>query len=344
MVDPETRGLTRLLLKEAEKAKRLGRVPDDATFPLGTKVEGGRVVFPETGVGALLALLGIATGIVSLVFLVGLGAILASRAIQAFLALPVLSTPIALGVAAATSLLCAGALLFAARDIGRWRWVIVMQIVIGVFGGAYGFVSTADTVSAWAIAAAAAVTVANGFEKFWKIRQGQQSSQSSAESEGRTPSTEPASAPIEIRCEHRAPYQVSDVRGGRIISSVSIGIRNSASSPLSNCQVSVERIAPEPPIPGGWPVILDGGGFTLRHDEPEKLVLVATHWNHVDKFRFNAPAAAVGFGEQLMFIEDKEPRTFVLRVAATKHQRSATFRLWTDERRSIHLDWIGYLD
>jgi hypothetical protein len=61
-----------------------------------------------------------------------------------------------------------------------------------------------------------------------------------------------------------------------------------------------------------------------------------------DKFRFNTPAGAVAFAEQLMFIDDKQPRTFVLRVAAREHQRSATFRLSTDEAWAVHLEWLGY--
>lgn len=345
MIDPETRGLADLGFKEMRRAERLGRVPDNATvLPPGTKVENGRVVLPESGIGMLFGLLGVAASVVSILYLVGLGGVLAFRAIQAFLSSPVLGTPLALASAAAGSLLCAGALLFIVRDVRRWRWIIVMQIVIGIGGGAYGFAYTPDVLNAWAIAAAAVVTIANGFEKLWKARSGQQSAQSSNERGARASSGQLAPSPIEIRAERRAPYETSDVRGGRVLSSTAIGLRNSSGTPLSNCQVSVERIAPETPIPGGWPLVLDGGGFTLRHDEPEKLVLVATHWSHVDKFRFNAPAVAAGFAEQLMFIDDREPRTFVLRVAATEHQRSATLRLWTDDQRCIHLDWIGYLD
>jgi len=42
---------------------------------------------------------------------------------------------------------------------------------------------------------------------------------------------------------------------------------------------------------GGLPILLDGGGFTLRHDDPEKLIDIAAHWDHVDNFRFNSPVA-----------------------------------------------------
>ena len=72
--------------------------------------------------------------------------------------------------------------------------------------------------------------------------------------------------------------------------------------------------------------LVGGVGFTQRHDDPEKLVDVAGHWNHVDKFRSCAPIGGT-FAEALGYIDAKETRTIVIKVVATECQRSASFRL-----------------
>jgi len=150
------------------------------------------------------------------------------------------------------------------------------------------------------------------------------------------------SAPrIEICFEKRAPYEVVNVQQHHVLSTARIGVKNSGGAALSNCKVHIDRISPEPPILGGWPILLEGGGFSLRHDDPEKLVDVAAHWDHMDKFRFNGPHGS--FAESLHYIDDKEQRTFVLRVEALECQRSASFKIWTDETRAIHLEYIGYV-
>jgi hypothetical protein len=152
-----------------------------------------------------------------------------------------------------------------------------------------------------------------------------------------------AGAPvIEICFEKRAPYQVSDIQQGRVLSTVRIGIRNTGGGALSNCRVYVEKIAPPPYLPGGdTPRLLAETGFTIRWDDPEKLVDVATHWEHVKQYRFITPPG--WFAETLNYIEDATPRTIVIKVEASECQRSASFRISTDEKKALHLDYIGYV-
>jgi hypothetical protein len=87
--------------------------------------------------------------------------------------------------------------------------------------------------------------------------------------------------------------------------------------------------------------LLEGGGFTLRHDDPEKLIDIATHFDHVDKFRFNAPANGM-FAETLNFIDDQPSRTILVKIEATGYQRSASFRLSTDDAKALRMEFLGY--
>jgi hypothetical protein len=148
---------------------------------------------------------------------------------------------------------------------------------------------------------------------------------------------------IDILAEKRAPYSFSDIQHGHVLSTIRIGIKNSGGGAASNCKVYIEKISPEPPLPGGLPILLDGSGFIVRHDDPEKLIDVATHWDHVDKFRFNAPYAG-GFAETLAYIQDDIPRTIVIKITASECHRSASFKVWTDDKRALQLEFISYIN
>ena len=151
------------------------------------------------------------------------------------------------------------------------------------------------------------------------------------------------SAPqIEIHHQQYAPYEVSEIQHNHVLSTVRIGITNSGSRPLSNCKVYIEKVTPEPALPGGLPILLADAGFNLRHDDPERFVDVAAHWDHVDKFRFSAPIGG-GFAEALSYIESKQPLTIMIKVTAAECQRSASFRIWTDEVKAMHLQFISYI-
>jgi hypothetical protein len=150
---------------------------------------------------------------------------------------------------------------------------------------------------------------------------------------------------IEICFENRAPYEVVDVQHHHILSTVRIGIKNAGGSAFSNCNVYIEKILPEPspPIRGGLPILLEDKGFMVRPDDPEKFVDVAAHWDHVGHYRFSAPIGGA-FAEALNYIDDNISLTIVIKVVAIECQRSATFKLRTDPNRSLHLEYIGYVD
>jgi hypothetical protein len=146
---------------------------------------------------------------------------------------------------------------------------------------------------------------------------------------------------IEIGFEAGFPYEITELRGEHVFSAVRIGIKNAGGGVLSNCRVFVDRISPMPEIVGGLPLELEEKGFNIRSDDPEKIVEIASHWNHMNQLRFSAPAAT--FAEGINYIDDKNPMTFVVRVAATECQRSATFKLETDTEKALHLRFVGYM-
>jgi hypothetical protein len=145
---------------------------------------------------------------------------------------------------------------------------------------------------------------------------------------------------IDICFEPHAPYNVSDLNNGRMLSTVRIGIKNSGNGPLSNCKVYVEKMSPIGNLVGRLPTLLEGGGFTLRHDDPQKFVDVATHWSHMNKFRFNAPYGT--FAETLNYIDDDVLRTIVVKVDAIECKKSAISEIWTDESKALHMKFVSY--
>ncbi len=91
---------------------------------------------------------------------------------------------------------------------------------------------------------------------------------------------------IEIRFKPRAPYEAAEIITGHVLSIVRIGLK--AGQSFSSCRVFIEKIAPEPMIYGGLPMLLQGSDFILRHDDPEKFLDIASHWeHHGNKFRFH---------------------------------------------------------
>ena len=144
---------------------------------------------------------------------------------------------------------------------------------------------------------------------------------------------------IEIRHHPESPYEITEIQRHHVLSTVRIGITNLGGRPLSNCKVYVEKIAPDPSI--SLPILLDGAGFMLRHDDPEKLVDIAAQWDHIDKFRFSAPLGG-GFADAASYIASGQARTITIKVIAVECQRSASFKLWTDAEKAMHLEFLGY--
>ncbi|MCP1121405.1 DUF4062 domain-containing protein [Robbsia andropogonis] len=148
---------------------------------------------------------------------------------------------------------------------------------------------------------------------------------------------------IEMVTKSAAPYQVSEATNGQVLSTVKIGIKNAGGKTLSNCKVYIEDITPPTNSPGGATALLDGTGFQLRHDDPEKLVEIAGHWDSHDKFRFSTPIGG-GFFDNSQWLDDNTRRTFSVSVTATECKRSARFEIWPDESRTLHLKFLGYIE
>jgi hypothetical protein len=141
---------------------------------------------------------------------------------------------------------------------------------------------------------------------------------------------------LKILSKSGAPYEVTEILHGNVLSTVRIGLKSRI--PISNCKIYIETIAPQPPLYGSLPILLDGGGFIVRSDDPEKLVDVAIQWDHHDsKFRFNSPIGGM-FAETLNFIDDDIPRIIEIKVVATELQKTALFKLWTDDTKKLHLE------
>jgi len=150
---------------------------------------------------------------------------------------------------------------------------------------------------------------------------------------------------IEIRFEHRTPYEVTDIQNRNVLIAARIGVKNSGKSPLSNCCVFIEKISPEPSVPlrGFLPILLEDRDFIVRPDD-EKLVEIASHNAAAGKYRFSAPFLWGAHAEILNQIEDNISLTIVIKVVAIECQRSATFKIRTDSSKALHLEYIGYVD
>jgi hypothetical protein len=146
---------------------------------------------------------------------------------------------------------------------------------------------------------------------------------------------------IEICFKSSAPYEASDIAHGRVLSTVRIGVKNSGGSPLSNCKVYIESVSPPPAHAGMFPAMLDNGSFALRHDDPEKLIDVATYWEHAGKYRFSTPLGGYLSEKSLDYIDGNEPRTFVIKAVATECTKSAVFKILVDESKTLRLKYIG---
>lgn len=146
---------------------------------------------------------------------------------------------------------------------------------------------------------------------------------------------------IEIRTMQTAPYHIVKTNNGHAQSTVAVGIRNAGERTLSNCKVYAERIAPPLSSHGSSVLLLDGTGFQLRHDDPEKLVEIAHRWEHHGQSRFSVPYQG-GFFNTEMSMNDGIRRKFAIRVAAQECERSAIFEMWTDESMRLHLEFLNY--
>jgi hypothetical protein len=150
------------------------------------------------------------------------------------------------------------------------------------------------------------------------------------------PQNNTATSPeIELCFEPGTPYEAVEISHGHVLSTVRIGLKNVGRSPISNCKIFIDKMSPEAPLPGGLPILLEGGGFVLRHDEPEKYIDIASQWDHFDKFRFNSRPG--WWAETMSYINNDIERVISIRIEATELQTTALFKIWTDETKKLHL-------
>jgi hypothetical protein len=85
MFDWKTEGAKDLFTRDIVKAEKPGVLPDQLLgLPEGTKIINGRVVPPETGIGALTALLAMVAGSLGAALLIAQGVALAVVAVRSF--------------------------------------------------------------------------------------------------------------------------------------------------------------------------------------------------------------------------------------------------------------------
>jgi hypothetical protein len=143
---------------------------------------------------------------------------------------------------------------------------------------------------------------------------------------------------LEIRFSSEPPYETTEITNGRGLSTARIGIK-ALRETFSNCLIYIEKIAPQPALPGGLPIQLSGNVPMLRPDDPESLIEIAAHWDHVNKYRFSAPLP--WFDVHLTYVDDEPPRLIEVKITARTHAgefiKTATFKIWVDDAKKIHL-------
>jgi hypothetical protein len=147
------------------------------------------------------------------------------------------------------------------------------------------------------------------------------------------------SADLEIRFKPASPYEVSEISRGHGLSTIKIGLK-AVGKTFSNCQIYIEKMAPAPPMPGGFPILLLDNAPMLRPDDPETLIRVASKWDHVGKYRFTAPLPPMDSSS--WYIDDNPPRLVEIKVTARydagDFQKTALFRIRVDESKKLHLE------
>lgn len=151
---------------------------------------------------------------------------------------------------------------------------------------------------------------------------------------------------VDVLFEPRSPYETSEVSNGSIHSWVSIGLKNSGRSQLSEWQVFVDGIAP-PPKPISRLPILVKGGERLRNDEPATTIPLVEYWSHLHKCRFCATDDGAGryLSASQAAIMDAEPeRVITVRVQSGQYRKRLTFKVWIDESEIMRLTPLGEAD
>jgi len=196
----------------------------------------------------------------------------------------------------------------------------------------------AEDLTGWRVAfvalfgAIVAIAMAFGFQ--WV-----NSKQAAILAQRANPLASQAIADLEVSFKSAPPYETTEISHGHGLSTIRIGLK-AIGRTFANCQVYIDKIAPEPPLPGGLPLLLADNAPMLRPDDPETLIRVASQWDHVGKYRFTAPLPPMN--SSLWYIDDDPPRLIEIKVTARtdsgNFQKTALFQIRVDESKRLRLE------
>jgi hypothetical protein len=139
---------------------------------------------------------------------------------------------------------------------------------------------------------------------------------------------------MEITLHEGFPYEATGESQGKTVSTVRIGIKNWGDTDLTGCKVYIDAIDPMPAT-GETPIVLNEG-LILPHGYPEVLVDIASQLEDMNQYSFAS-------AEPSSYLDDKTPRSIVVKVEASECQRSASFRIWTDDKKHLHIRLISHI-
>ncbi len=140
---------------------------------------------------------------------------------------------------------------------------------------------------------------------------------------------------MDIILHEGAPYEVTENVDGKSLSTIRMGIRNFGDSAITDCKVFIDAIDPMPAAVE-LPIVLQKG-LDMPCRYPEVLVDIASQRGDRDHYSL----ASAGASSEL---DDKTPRTIVVRAEAAQCRRGASFKIWTDKERYMHIRLISHVD
>jgi hypothetical protein len=157
------------LARKQIRAVEAGRMPlSEATaLPEGAMLIDNKVVLPVQSIPQT-AVLGL-SGLAFFAWTV-LGAALVVQALHLGLTARVSGLPVYLLLLLGIAFIIGGFTLYVARDVWHWRSTAIAQTLVGAGGGVVSILFLTAEPLTWVAPAAALVTVANGFDKFFKAK------------------------------------------------------------------------------------------------------------------------------------------------------------------------------
>jgi len=147
---------------------------------------------------------------------------------------------------------------------------------------------------------------------------------------------------LDIILHEGAPYEITEIPDGQALSTIRIGVKNSGDSDITNCRVCIDAIDPVPAAIE-VPIMLQEALY-LPHMFPEILVDIATQRGGMNQYRFSA-SLADGISEKpSVYLDDATPRTLVVKVEAAECRQGASFKIWTDKEKHMHIKLISRIE